>query len=91
MAAVTRLEATRPASKPSLHAPLRRTQHMPAQAALWVLLTAAHQAAAAAMPEVPWLSSSRLAETLTPEASSAPAVHRAPTTLKAPKAGAASS
>jgi hypothetical protein len=92
MAAATHLAATRPASRPRLHAPHLQTQHTLAQAALWVLLTAAHQAAAAAMLEAPWLSSSLLAETHTPlAASSAPPARRAHTTPMAPKDGAVSS
>jgi hypothetical protein len=91
MVAGTRLVATRPASKPSLRAPLRQTQHTPVLAAPWVLLTAAPLAVEAVILEALWHFSSRQAEMLTPEASSALLVHKAPTTPKAPKAGAANS
>lgn len=92
MAVDTLLAATPLATK--LLAPLLLTQHTPALAALWVLLTAVHQAVVAAMLVAPWHFNShqvRTATVLKDSSSNVAADPKALTTATALKDGAASS
>ena len=88
--AATLLAATHLATKPRLHAQPRPTQHTLAPAALWALLTAVLRAVVAEMLAARWHCNFLPLETPMPEDNSDPVDRRAPTTLMAPKAGAAS-
>jgi hypothetical protein len=88
--AVTLLAATHLVTKPRFHVQLRQTQHTPVLAALWALLTAVLRAVVAEMLAARWHCNLLPLETPMPEDNSDPVDRKAPTTLMAPKAGAAS-